>query len=70
MLPILQEDLLSYRALSGLRASPDGKRAAFVAAQANRDENSYERRLWLYENGALRQLTDLGNEGSFVWLDN
>ena len=70
MLPITQEDLLSYRALSGLHASPDGKRAAFVAAQANRDENSYERRLWLYENGALRQLTDLGNEGSFVWLDD
>ena len=69
MEPITQKDLLSYKFLSALRFAPGGERAAFVVANANEEENSYERRLWLYENGGLRQLTDLGAEGAFVWLD-
>ena len=64
------KDILNYRFLSGIRYAPDGKRAAFVAANANEEENSYEHRLWLYEDGRVRQLTDLGKEGSFVWLDS
>ena len=40
-----------------------------MVANANEEDNSYEQRLWLYENGAVRQLTDLGKEGRFVWLD-
>ena len=70
MRPVEMKDILNYRFLSGIRYSPDGKRAAFVAANANEEENSYEHRLWLYENGEVRQLTDLGKEGSFVWLDD
>ncbi len=62
-------DILNYRFLSGIRYAPGGRRAAFVVAQANEEENCYEQRLWLYEQGELRQLTDLGKEGSFVWLD-
>ena len=69
MEPIRQSDLLHYQFLSGLRFSPKGTRAAFVVANSNEEENCYERRLWLYENGGLRQLTDLGKEGSFLWLD-
>jgi hypothetical protein len=60
MLPIEQKDLLSYRFLSGLRFAPGGGKAAFVVANANEEENCYERRLWLYEHHAIRQLTDLG----------
>ena len=62
-------DLLSYRFLSALRYAPDGRKAAFVVSNADEESNSYEARLWLYENGALRQLTDLGKERQFVWLD-
>ncbi len=62
-------DILRYRFLSNIRYAPGGQRAAFVAANANEEENCYEQRLWLYENGRLRQLTDLGKEGRFVWLD-
>ncbi len=70
MKPVEQTDILNYRFLSGVRYCPNGTRAAFVTANANEEENCYERRLWLYENGTVRQLTDLGKEGRFVWLDN
>ena len=69
MEPIKQTDLLQYKFLSALRFAPGGERAAFVAANSNEEENCYERRLWLYEQGGLRQLTDLGKEGSFLWID-
>ena len=69
MEPIRQTDLLQYKFLSGLRFAPGGERAAFVVANSNEEENCYERRLWLYEQGGLRQLTDLGKEGSFLWID-
>ena len=69
MNPITQEDLLQYKFLSGVRFAPGGERAAFVVANSNEEENCYERRLWLYEHRGLRQLTDLGKEGSFAWLD-
>ena len=62
-------DILNYRFLSNIRFAPGGKRAAFVVANANEEENGYEQRLWLYEAGGVRQLTDLGKEGRFVWLD-
>lgn len=67
---ILQKDLLNYKFLSGVRYAPGGERAAFVVAHANEEENCYEQRLWLYEKGGLRQLTDLGKEGSFLWIDD
>ena len=69
MKPIEMKDILNYRFLSNLRWAPGGERAAFVVANANEEDNSYEQRLWLYEKGGLRQLTDLGREGRFVWLD-
>ncbi len=69
MEPIKQTDLLQYKFLSGLRYAPGGERAAFVVASSNEEENCYERRLWLYEHHRVRQLTDLGKEGSFAWLD-
>ncbi len=69
MKPIELRDILNYRFLSGIRFAPGGKRAAFVVSNANEEDNCYEQRLWLYENGAVRQLTDLGKEGRFTWLD-
>ncbi len=69
MKAVERSDILRYRFLSAVRYAPDGRRAAFVVANANEEENAYERRLWLYEDGAVRQLTDLGKEGGFSWLD-
>lgn len=66
--PITQEDLLRYRSLHSLRYAPNGRRAAFVVASVT--EEAYEHRLWLYSDGKLQQLTDLGKEGSFSWLDD
>ena len=63
------EDFLSYRFLSLLRYAPGGKRAAFVVSGSCLEENCYESRLYLWEDGAVRQLTDLGKENRFVWED-
>jgi len=70
MKPIELNDILTYKFLSGVRYAPGGRRAAFVVANANEEENTYERRLWLYEDGKVRQLTDVGKEGGFFWLDD
>ena len=70
MRPVEQKDILSYRFLSEPRYNPAHTRAAFVVSTANETENNYESRLWLYENGATKQLTDLGKEGHYVWLDD
>ena len=69
MKPIALSDILHYRFLSNLRFSRSGERAAFVVATADEENNAYEQRLWLYEQGRVRQLTDLGKEGRFQWLD-
>ena len=69
MKAIEKKDILNYRFLSNIRYAPGGERAAFVVANANEEDNSYEQRLWLYEKGQVRQLTDLGKEGRFLWLD-
>lgn len=39
-------DLLDYKFLSGIVASPSGKKAAFLAKQANKEKNSYDS--WAY----------------------
>ncbi|MDD6678307.1 MAG: S9 family peptidase [Firmicutes bacterium] len=62
-------DFLSYRFLSQVQYAPGGKRAAFAVSNSCPEENSYESRLYLWENGAVRQLTDLGKESRFVWED-
>ena len=70
MKPVAQKDILSYRFLSDPRYNPAHTRAAFVISTADEGENSYESRLWLYENGAVKQLTDMGKERGYVWLDD
>ena len=68
--PIEQKDILTYKFLSDPRYNPAHTRAAFVVSTADETENGYESRLWLYENGAVRQLTDLGKERGYRWLDD
>ena len=62
------KDFLQYKYLSNVKYAPDGKKAAFVVANCNEDENSYESRLWLYD-GAVKQLSDIGKEGGYIWED-
>ena len=70
MQQIQLEDITRYRFLSDLQYAPGGGAAAFVVAGADLEENAYERYIWVYENGELRQLTGLGKESGFAWLDD
>ena len=70
MKPIELKDFLNYRFLSGLRYAPDHSKAAFAVSVANEEDNSYTSCLWLYENRKTRQLTSLGKEKSFWWMDS
>ncbi len=69
MKPIQLNDFLAHRYISGLTYAPDGSKAAFVLSQADEKTNGYRSFLYLYD-GELRQLTGLGKESSFVWLDS
>ena len=40
------DDLMNYKFLSGITASPAGKKAAFVVKKANEKKNSYDS--WVY----------------------
>lgn len=62
--------LYAQKFLGQLKANPSRTRAAFVVGQANLTENNYQRTLWLLENDELRQLTSIGKEGAFQWLDD
>lgn len=63
------DQFLSYRFLSELNWSPDGKRAACVVSMCDLEKNSYKSWIWLYENGAFRQITFGGAEKNYIWED-
>lgn len=69
MRPIEMQDLYSYQYLSALTAAPHGEKAALVVKRPRKDSNDYTGDIWLYENGALRQLTADGKGDSPVWED-
>ena len=64
------DQFFTYKFLSNLRWSPDGKRAAFTVTVANKEENGYDAFLYLLENGAVKQLTALGSEKGAFWEDD
>ena len=70
MSAIQLRDLLHYRFLSGLKASPDGARAAFVVTRCDEESDSYRHDIWLWEDGACRALTNSGRCDAFVWEDD
>lgn len=70
MRPIEQKDLFTYRFLSNPRYNLAHTKAAFAVSAMDEAENSYESRLYLYAEGCVKQLTDLGKERNFVWLDD
>ncbi|MBO4290102.1 MAG: S9 family peptidase, partial [Lachnospiraceae bacterium] len=64
------DQFFTYKFLSGLRFSPDGKRAVFTVTVANKDENGYDAYLYLYQDGAVKRLTALGSEKGAFWEDD
>ncbi len=66
------DDFTQYTFLSGIKYSPSGEHACFVAHRADVDENDYKSNLWLYNvsEESYFKLTGLGSERSFTWLDN
>ena len=67
MEPITLDLFTQYRFLSALRCGPEGD-LAFLAAQANVEENTYRRDLWLRSgDGETLQMTTDGKTGSFLW---
>ncbi len=71
MEPLRLDQFKSYRSLSEVKWSPDGKFAAFVKNGINQD-NGYDAGIYLYESatGRIKRLTAMGQEKSFIWQDN
>jgi len=63
------EDLLSYRFLSALEFSPDGRLAAFLVRQPDRERNEYRTDIYVadVESLAAARLTSSGTDGPFAW---
>lgn len=57
------EDFLSYRMLSSLSLSPDGRYALFAVAQARKEENDYAWKLHLYDFQTSQEREIDGTEG-------
>lgn len=70
MSSIQLRDLFNYHFLSGLKASPDGKKAALVVTQCDEENNSYRHNIWLWDEGTCRALTDSGKCDTFLWDDD
>ena len=66
------KDFLNYKFLSGIELSPDGNNIAFVAHQCDENNNSYQSNIHIYnrKSGTSYQLTGIGDEQKFVWIDN
>lgn len=62
-------DFFHYRFLSQPKFAPGGQRAAFAVANCNAEGDGYESRLWLWTGDGLRQLTSLGQEAQYFWVD-
>ena len=69
MNPILMEDLLGYRFLSGITVSPFENRAVFTVAVQDARSNSYKKNLWQVDpfTGKTEKLTSHGKAGAFLF---
>ncbi len=70
MRPLEQNEFYNYKFLSGLSFSPDGKKAAFIAASVNEEKNSYDSNIWLIRDGKSFRLTGMDSEKAFFWEDD
>ncbi len=65
------DELMNYKFLSELTASPSGKKAAFVVKQANRKKNSYDSFIYMVDFGTKKvsKLTSFGADKNPVFED-
>lgn len=65
------DDLMNYKFLSGITASPSGKKAAFIVKQANRKQNSYDSWIYIVDfcTEEVRKLTSFGAEKNVFFDD-
>lgn len=66
------KDFLYYNYLSGIESSPNEEKIAFVTHRADVDINNYKSYIWIMDAATKDyfQLTGLGEESNFEWLDN
>lgn len=66
------DDFTKYEFLSGVKYSPNGKKAGFVVHKMDVEENCYVSNLWIYdiEKESYNKLTSFGKETSFIWLND
>ena len=64
-------DLMNYKYLSGITASPSGKKAAFLVKQANEKKNSYDSWIYIVDfcTEEVRKLTSFGAEKNLLFDD-
>jgi len=69
---VLIEDIMKYKFLSGLKTTKNTKKAIFTVHTADVESNDYKSCLWQHdiENGNTMQLTSLGKEKEFIYLDD
>ena len=69
--PVKREDLFEFQFLSEAALSPDGRYAAYVVTQADREKNGYNSAIWMYdlETGKNRLMAERGGAKGIVWLD-
>ncbi|WP_458863353.1 S9 family peptidase [Acidaminobacterium chupaoyuni] len=67
MKPIKINDLATYRMLSSMEFSPDGKYGVLCVSQPSIENNVYDSNLWVFnpKKGAFKQLTNGNSERSF-----
>ena len=58
-----------FRYVSDPKLSPDGRCVAFMVKRVNASKNGYDSDLYIYEDGATRQVTQGGDAGNFLWSD-
>lgn len=65
--PVRIEDLYQIRLLSSLKASPSGKKAAYIRARMDETSDSYQKSLWLLEDGHSTCLLQESDIASCLW---
>ena len=69
--PVLIEDFNEIKSPSSLQYSPYEKTLAFTLVQPDKENNKYNKNLWIMEeNKEALQLTSSGKDGDFIWEDD
>ncbi len=67
---ITSKTFYKFRYVSEPKLSPDAKTIAFMVKRINEGKNGYDSDLYIHENEQVRQLTQGGDAGSFLWAQD